>query len=74
MSVCIHKNAAHFCKICEEIAPLRGLAAWLPEKEESKSTLFCVHKWKKYIGLTEAYEFCEYCDLKHDDFIKQIYR
>lgn len=27
---------------------------------------YCYHKWIKYEGLTERYEFCEYCDVKRD--------
>lgn len=24
----------------------------------------CVHKWKKYVGIMDAFEFCEHCDEK----------
>ena len=24
----------------------------------------CSHKWKKYQGFTENYEYCEFCDIK----------
>lgn len=26
----------------------------------------CNHKWKRYIGITEVYDFCENCDKKRD--------
>ena len=24
----------------------------------------CIHKWKKYVGIMDAFEFCEHCDEK----------
>lgn len=35
-------------------------------KEDKKKN--CFHKWIKYVGFTEIYYFCEYCDEKsnHD--------
>lgn len=26
----------------------------------------CLHEWKKYVGFTEIYFFCEKCDLKSE--------
>lgn len=36
------------------------------DKEQKKNN--CFHNWKKYVGFTEVYYFCEYCDKKsnHD--------
>jgi len=27
----------------------------------------CRHKWKKYVGLSQSFEYCEICDKKKDD-------
>lgn len=27
----------------------------------------CSHKWKKYVGLVQTYEYCEYCDKKKNE-------
>lgn len=36
------------------------------EKQNNLNKNFCSHSWKKYEGLFEAFEFCEYCDKKRD--------
>lgn len=32
----------------------------------SETTKECSHKWNKYHGLVEQYEFCEHCDKKRE--------
>jgi len=27
----------------------------------------CKHKWKKYVGLSQSFEYCEICDKKKDE-------
>lgn len=27
----------------------------------------CIHNWKKYVGFTETYYYCEHCDEKTND-------
>ena len=27
----------------------------------------CSHKWKKYVGIVQTYEYCEYCDKKKNE-------
>lgn len=27
-------------------------------------TKHCIHNWKKYQGLSESYDYCEYCNIK----------
>lgn len=34
-----------------------------PKVEEKK----CFHSWKKYVGFTEIYYYCEHCDEKSND-------
>jgi hypothetical protein len=37
----------------------------IENKEEKKKN--CFHNWKKYVGFTEVYYYCEYCDEKSNN-------
>lgn len=44
-------------------------SAFFSDKENKKTNSeSCYHNWKKYVGFTEVYYYCEYCDKKtnHD--------
>jgi hypothetical protein len=39
----------------------------LSKKDEKEQKKNCFHNWKKYVGFTEVYYYCEYCDEKSNN-------
>jgi hypothetical protein len=33
-------------------------------EDGTENTKECNHRWKKYVGFTESYEYCEICDVR----------
>jgi len=33
-------------------------------EDDTENTKECNHRWKKYVGFTESYEYCEICDAR----------
>ena len=33
-------------------------------KQSNKETKHCTHNWKKYVGFTDVYYYCDHCDEK----------
>lgn len=41
-----------------------GINIWWGEAFDKDGKPLCIHKWVKYEGFTDTYEFCEKCDEK----------
>lgn len=37
------------------------------KESDTTKTKICIHSWKKYVGFTESYFYCENCDEKTFD-------
>lgn len=48
----------------EEIQLPLGINSWWGESFDKDGKSNCYHKWVKYEGFTDKYEFCEKCDEK----------
>lgn len=42
----------------------------IPGEKKKKKVSLCNHVWKDYVGFTDAFTFCEYCDVKKEDWAK----
>lgn len=48
------------------LADLSEYPIYLPVANNSVDQQYCLHDWKKYVGIVKVYEYCTKCDAKRD--------